>query len=289
MTNNSDHFEHFIKTAITEDVAGGDHSSLSTIPEKSTVNALIISKDTGIIAGVSRSINIFHALDPSINITAHVKDGDQVYPKDKLLSLEGNARSILMMERIALNCMQRMSGIATYTRKLSDKISHTSCKILDTRKTTPGLRFMEKEAVVIGGGVNHRMGLYDMIMIKDNHIDFSGGIENAILKANQYLLDKNLPLKIEIEVRNFEELDEVLKIGKVHRIMLDNFSVHDLKKALQKINKRFETEASGGITENNIVAYAESGVDYISVGALTHSVKNFDISLIAKKNGQEKF
>jgi nicotinate-nucleotide pyrophosphorylase (carboxylating) len=284
MTNRTDHFANFIKTAIAEDIAEGDHSSLSTIPETSTVKALIISKDSGIIAGVKRVIDIFHSLDKSIQITAHVKDGDTVHPKDKLISLEGNARSILMMERIALNCMQRMSGIATYTNSLTKKISQTSTKILDTRKTSPGLRFIEKEAVVIGGGVNHRMGLYDMIMIKDNHIDFSGGIENAILNANQYLADKKLNLKIEIEVRNFEELDEVLKTGRIHRIMLDNFSVSDLKTALQKINKKFETEASGGINENNLVAYAETGVDYISIGALTHSVKNFDISLIAQKN-----
>ncbi len=284
MTNKADHFANFIKTAIAEDIAEGDHSSLSTIPETSTVKALIISKDTGIIAGVNRVGDIFHSLDKSIQITTHVKDGNTVHPKDKLISLEGNARSILMMERIALNCMQRMSGIATYTHSLTKKISHTSTKILDTRKTSPGLRFIEKEAVVIGGGVNHRMGLYDMIMIKDNHIDFSGGIENAILNANQYLADKKLNLKIEIEVRNFEELDEVLKTGKVHRIMLDNFSVSDLKTALQKISKKFETEASGGINENNLVAYAETGVDYISIGALTHSVKNFDISLIAQKN-----
>jgi len=284
MTNNRDLFERFIKTAIAEDVAEGDFTSLSTIPENSTVNAVIVSKDTGIIAGVKLVADIFHSLDKSIVITLNVKDGDLVYPKKQLISIEGNARNILMMERIALNCMQRMSGIATYTRHLTDKIIHTSTKILDTRKTTPGMRFLEKEAVVIGGGVNHRMGLYDMIMIKDNHIDFSGGIENSILKANQYLIDKNLNLKIEIEVRNMKELDEVLKIGKIDRIMLDNFSVADLNLALQKINKRFETEASGGITENNIVAYAETGVNFISVGALTHSVKNFDISLIARKN-----
>ncbi|MFM7022795.1 MAG: carboxylating nicotinate-nucleotide diphosphorylase [Flavobacteriales bacterium] len=284
MTNNQEHFDRFIKSAIAEDIANGDHSSLSTIPESSSVKAQIISKDTGVIAGVNRAIEIFHSLDKTINITAFVKDGDSVVPKQKLLALEGNARSILMMERIALNCMQRMSGIATYTKSITSKISHTKCKLLDTRKTAPGLRFLEKEAVVIGGGMNHRMGLYDMIMIKDNHIDFSGGIENAVLNANQYIKDKGLDLKIEIEVRNFEELDIVLNIGKVHRIMLDNFTPDNLKKAVQKINKRFETEASGGITENSIVAYAETGVDYISVGALTHSVKNFDISLIAQKN-----
>ena len=205
-------------------------------------------------------------------------------PKDLLISLEGNARNILMMERIALNCMQRMSGIATQTKLLSSKISHTNCKILDTRKTSPGLRFLEKEAVLIGGGKNHRMGLYDMIMIKDNHIDFSGGIKNAIRKANEYIIERHLDLKIEIEVRNFIELEEVLAIGKVQRIMLDNFTPSNLKLALQKINKRFETEASGGISEENIVTYAETGVDYISIGALTHTVKNFDISLIASKN-----
>lgn len=284
MTNSKNQFELFVKTAIAEDVAEGDHSSLSTIPETSRVSALILSKDSGIIAGASRAADIFHFTDPSIKIIFHANDGDKVKPKDKLLSLEGSARSILMMERIALNCMQRMSGIATYTRHLADKISHTSSKILDTRKTTPGMRFLEKEAVLIGGGVNHRMGLYDMIMIKDNHIDFSGGIENAIEKANHYLSDKKLKLKIEVEVRNFEELDKVLKLGRVDRIMLDNFTVNDLKSALQKINKRFETEASGGINENNIIAYAETGVDYISIGALTHSVKNFDISLMAQKN-----
>ena len=273
-----------MRNAIAEDVADGDHSSLSTIPENSTAKAIVISKDRGIIAGMQRAADIFHFVDPNIKIVLHAEDGQSVLPQDLLISLEGNARNILMMERIALNCMQRMSGIATQTKLLSSKISHTNCKILDTRKTSPGLRFLEKEAVVIGGGKNHRMGLYDMIMIKDNHIDFSGGIHNAVTNANQYIRKHRLDLKIEIEVRNLQELSEVLAIGQVQRIMLDNFTPSDLKVALQKINKVFETEASGGINEQNIVEYAETGVDYISIGALTHTVKNFDISLIASKN-----
>ncbi len=282
--NSTTQFEIFLRNAIAEDVADGDHSSLSTIPKDSSVNAIIISKDTGTVAGMQRASDTFHFIDPNIKIILHANDGQSVSPKDLLISLEGNARNILMMERIALNCMQRMSGIATQTKLLSSKISHTNCKILDTRKTSPGLRFLEKEAVLIGGGKNHRMGLYDMIMIKDNHIDFSGGIKNAIRKANEYIIERHLDLKIEIEVRNFIELEEVLAIGKVQRIMLDNFTPSNLKLALQKINKRFETEASGGISEENIVTYAETGVDYISIGALTHTVKNFDISLIASKN-----
>ncbi len=280
--NNNEQFVHFMQNAIAEDINTGDHSALSTIPENSKVEAIILSKDLGLIAGVERAIQIFKYYDPSIAIEAHVKDGENVKYGDKIMSIKGNARSILGMERIALNVMQRMSGIATFTAFLNSKIKNGHTKILDTRKTTPGIRFLEKEAVKIGGGVNHRMGLYDMIMIKDNHIDFSGGIEIAIQKANNYIKAKKLDIKIEIEVRNFDELDRVLKMGQVHRIMLDNFSVEDLKKAVTLIGKRFETEASGGINENTIAEYASSGVDYISVGALTHTVKNFDISLIAK-------
>lgn len=283
--NNNEQFVHFMQTAIAEDISTGDHSALSTIPENSKVEAIMLSKDNGLIAGVERAIQIFKYYDSSIIIEAHVKDGQTVKYGDKLLSIKGNARSILGMERIALNVMQRMSGIATFTAYLNSKITNNHTKILDTRKTTPGIRFLEKEAVKIGGGVNHRMGLYDMIMIKDNHIDFSGGIEHAIKKANEYISSKNLDIKIEVEVRNFEELNKVLNVGNVHRIMLDNFSVNELKEAVKIIDKRFETEASGGINENTIADYASSGVDYISVGALTHTVKNFDISLIAKQHG----
>jgi len=279
---NSSEFIHLLQTAIAEDIKTGDHSALSTIPKNSEVEAIILSKDQGIIAGINRAIEAFSYYDSSIQIKKHFNDGDKVDKGDVLLSLKGNAIKILGMERISLNIMQRMSGIATYTDFLQNKIKHTGTKILDTRKTTPGIRFLEKEAVRIGGGTNHRMGLYDMIMIKDNHIDFSGGINTAIQKANDYIQSQKLDIKIEIEVRNFEELNEVLSIGKVHRIMLDNFSVADLKTAVQLINGKYESEASGGINENTIVTYAETGVDYISVGALTHTVKNFDISLIAK-------
>ncbi|MFZ9847519.1 MAG: carboxylating nicotinate-nucleotide diphosphorylase [Flavobacteriales bacterium] len=275
-----------MQNAIAEDISTGDHSSLSTIPEDSKVEAIMLCKDNGIIAGINRAEEIFHFYDPTISITKHANDGDLVKHGDTLLSLKGNARNILAMERIALNVMQRMSGIATFTNYLNNKIKHTSTKILDTRKTTPGLRFLEKEAVVIGGGKNHRMGLYDMIMIKDNHVDFSGGIAIAIDKANEYIKSKHLEINIEVEVRNFEELETVLNKGKVQRIMLDNFSISDLKEAVKRINHRYETEASGGINENTIVNYAETGVDYISVGALTHTVKNFDISLIAKPHEQ---
>ncbi len=275
-----------MQNAIAEDINTGDHSSLSTIPKESKGEAIMLCKDEGIIAGINRAEDIFHFYDPSISITKHFKDGDKVTFGDTLLSLNGNARNILAMERIALNVMQRMSGIATYTAYLNNKIKHTSTKILDTRKTTPVIRFLEKEAVVIGGGKNHRMGLYDMIMIKDNHVDFSGGISIAIDKANEYIKSNQLDIKIEVEVRNFEELQTVLSKGQVHRIMLDNFCVGDLKEAIKRINHQYETEASGGINENTIVHFAETGVDYISVGALTHTVKNFDISLIAKPHEQ---
>lgn len=279
---NSTEFIKLLDIAIQEDIKTGDHSALSTIPKSSEVEAIIVSKDNGVLAGIGKAKDAFLYYNPNITIVQHFKDGDFIKSGDILLSLKGNAIAILGMERIALNIMQRMSGIATFTSHLQNKIKHTSTKILDTRKTSPGLRFLEKEAVKIGGGTNHRMGLYDMIMIKDNHIDFSGGITAAIKNANQYLQDKKLNIKIEIEVRNFEELEEVLKVGAIHRIMLDNFSVNDLKKAVQMIGGKYETEASGGINENTIVEYAETGVDFISIGALTHTVKNFDISLIAK-------
>jgi nicotinate-nucleotide pyrophosphorylase (carboxylating) len=284
--NNFDIFKNFMQNAIAEDINTGDHSSLSTIPPNSKVEAIVLCKDEGIIAGINRAEEIFHFYDESISIVKHFTDGDKVKYGDTLISINGNARNILAMERIALNVMQRMSGIATYTHYLNNKIKHTSTKILDTRKTTPGIRFLEKEAVTIGGGKNHRMGLYDMIMIKDNHVDFSGGISIAIDKANEYIKNNKLDIKIEVEVRDFEELDVVLNKGNVHRIMLDNFSVSDLKEAVKKINKQYETEASGGINEKTIVNYAETGVDFISVGALTHTVKNFDISLIAKPHEQ---
>ncbi len=285
MENRENLFLSFITAAISEDISTGDHTSLATIPENSQVVAKITSKDKGIIAGIEWAEKIFLYYDKSLVIEKLVHDGQPVDFGTELITISGNARSILAMERIALNVMQRMSGISTYSSFLSNKIKHTHTKILDTRKTTPGLRFLEKEAVLTGGGKNHRMGLYDMMMIKDNHIDFAGGISKAIESAKKYIKDRNLDIKIEVEVRNLEELNEVLLVGGIHRIMLDNFKPENIKIALEIIDGKYETEASGGINEKNLVEYAETGVDYISIGALTHTVKNFDISLTAQRNG----
>jgi len=273
----------FIAAALQEDAGGGDHTSLSTVPPDAVDRARLLVKDTGVIAGVELAERIFRQVDASIRLTTHLHDGTLVRPGDVVLEAEGPARAILTAERLVLNCMQRMSGIATATARLVELLEGTGTKVLDTRKTTPGFRYFEKWAVRIGGGHNHRFGLYDMILIKDNHVDYAGGIANAIERAKKYLAEKKLPLEIEIEVRNFGELDEVLKLGGVQRIMLDNFSPEKLREAVQKIGKRFVTEASGGITENTIRSYAESGVDYISVGALTHSIRSLDLSLKADR------
>ncbi|MEZ2337805.1 carboxylating nicotinate-nucleotide diphosphorylase [Mucilaginibacter sp. RCC_168] len=272
---------HFIIEALKEDVGDGDHTSLSTIPADSTGKAKLLVKDEGILAGVELSLEIFKIVDANLKVNVFLTDGAVIKPKDVAFEVEGNSQSILKAERLVLNCMQRMSGIATKTRQIVDLLKDTNTKVLDTRKTTPGLRYLEKWAVRIGGGVNHRFGLYDMILIKDNHVDYAGGIRQAIERANQYLIDNNKKLAIEIEVRNLEELDQVLQTGHVNRILLDNFNFADLKQAVDIIQGRFITEASGGITIDNIRGYAECGVDYISVGALTHSVKSLDLSLKA--------
>jgi nicotinate-nucleotide pyrophosphorylase (carboxylating) len=271
----------FIKNALTEDVGDGDHTSLSTIPQGTQGKAKLIIKEDGILAGIELAIEIFKEVDPGLKVDVLLQDGAAVKFGDIALTVTGSTHSILIAERLVLNCMQRMSGIATKTHHIVSLLKTTKTKILDTRKTTPGLRYLEKWAVRIGGGVNHRIGLYDMILIKDNHVDYAGGISNAITAAQKYLVDQNKSLQIEIEVRNLEELAQVLAVGGVDRIMLDNFSFENLRAAVALIDGKFITEASGGITEENVAAYAACGVDFISMGALTHSVKSLDISLKA--------
>lgn len=273
-----------IKNALAEDLGDGDHSSLATVPGKATGRAILVARQAGILAGTNIAEKVFLAVDPHLQFNTFFSDGAEITVGDNIFEVSGSSVSILSGERTALNFIQRMSGIATYTNMLVNKLEGLNTRVLDTRKTTPNFRLLEKEAVLIGGGINHRMGLYDMIMIKDNHIDFAGGIRKAIEATHAYLEKKNLSLKIEIEVRNLEELDEVLDAGSVDRIMLDNFSIPAMGKAIQHIHGRYETEASGGITEHNIRAYAETGVDYISVGALTHQIKSLDMSLKALKS-----
>ena len=275
--------EQDIKHWLTEDIGDGDHTTLCCIPADAIGRSRLIVKDTGIIAGIEVAKKVFEIFDNELRITQYMHDGDEVKPQDIAFEVEGKVRSLLQTERLMLNIMQRMSGIATRTREYVKLLEGTRTRVLDTRKTTPGLRMLEKEAVLIGGGCNHRIGLYDMILLKDNHIDFAGGISQAIDRANKYLKDNNKKLKIEIEVRNFDELNEVLASGNVNRIMLDNFSVADTRKAVEIIGGRFETESSGGITETTIREYALAGVDYISVGALTHSIKSLDMSFKAIK------
>lgn len=271
----------FIKNAIAEDLGDGDHTSLSTIPAGTTGKAKLLIKEQGILAGVELASEIFNQVDAGLKTEVFLQDGAEVKYGDIALTVEGSTHSILLAERLVLNCMQRMSGIATKTNHIVQLLKGYHTRLLDTRKTTPGLRYLEKWAVRIGGGVNHRIGLYDMILIKDNHVDYAGGIANAITAAREYLADKDKQLEIEIEVRNLEELNQVLEKGMVNRIMLDNFSFADLKTAVELIDGRFITEASGGITEDTIAQYAACKVDYISMGALTHSVKSLDMSLKA--------
>ena len=271
----------FIKNALTEDVGDGDHTSLSTIPSETQGKAKLIIKEDGILAGIELALEIFKEVDADLKVDVLLQDGAEVKVGDIALTVAGSTHAILLAERLVLNCMQRMSGIATKTHRIVSLLKTTKTKILDTRKTTPGLRYLEKWAVRIGGGVNHRIGLYDMILIKDNHVDYAGGISNAIKAAQKYLVDHNKSLQIEIEVRNLEELAQVLAIGGVDRIMLDNFSFENLKAAVAVIGGKFITEASGGITEENVAEYAACGVDFISMGALTHSVKSLDMSLKA--------
>jgi len=271
----------FIKNALAEDVGDGDHTSLSTIPPNTQGKAKLIIKEDGVLAGMELAVEIFKEVDSALKVDVLIQDGAHVKVGDVGLTVSGSTHSILIAERLVLNCMQRMSGIATKTNRIVSLLKDTKTKILDTRKTTPGLRYLEKWAVRIGGGVNHRIGLYDMILIKDNHVDYAGGISNAINAAQKYLADQQKSLQIEIEVRNIEELSQVLAIGGVDRIMLDNFTFDNLRTAVNLINGRFITEASGGITEENVAEYAACGVDFISMGALTHSVKSLDISLKA--------
>lgn len=271
---------HFVKEALNEDIGNGDHSTLSTIDKNSTKKAQLIIKEDCVLAGVELAAYIFHLVDKTLKIDFLKQDGEQVKKGEIALTVEGSARSILSAERLVLNCMQRMSGIATYTQKLNALLVGTSTKLLDTRKTTPNFRLCEKWAVVIGGGVNHRFGLYDMVMLKDNHIDFAGGIKAAVKKAKEYLSQNNLNLKIEVETRNLNEVKEALE-SNIDRIMFDNMTVEQMKKAIEMVNYQCETEASGGITEQTLVAIANTGVDFISIGALTHSAKNIDLSLKA--------
>ena len=270
-----------IDLAFAEDIGDGDHTTLCCIPEDAMGKSHLLIKEDGILAGVDVAREVFHRFDPTMLMEVFMEDGAQVKKGDIAFVVSGKVRSLLQTERLMLNIMQRMSGIATMTNKYVKLIEGTGAHVLDTRKTTPGMRMLEKQAVKIGGGVNHRIGLFDMILLKDNHVDFAGGIENAIDRCHHYLNEKGLDLKIEIEVRNFDELQQVLDKGGVNRIMLDNFTVADTKKAVDIINHRFEVESSGGITFDTIRSYAEQGVDFISVGALTHSVKGLDMSFKA--------
>ncbi len=278
-------FDHFIDTAFTEDIGDGDHTSNCCIPSGTMGMARLIIKQEGVLAGIDLSKKIFYKLDPELQVSYFLKDGDKVNNKDIAFTIEGSVHSILKAERLVLNCMQRMSGIATATHDIVDKLKGFKTKVLDTRKTTPGIRSLEKWAVVIGGGTNHRFGLFDMILIKDNHVDYAGGIRQAIDAARIYKSEHPhlQDLKIEIETRNIKEIEEVLKTGGIDRIMLDNFSFENLKLAVRLIDGKYPTEASGNITAANVIQYAQCDVDYVSMGALTHSVKSLDMSLKAYK------
>ncbi len=270
-----------IKNAIREDVGDGDHSSLSCIPKSATGKAKLLVKENGIIAGIEAAKKVFYYVDSNLKIETFIKDGSPVKYGDIVFHVEGSSLSILTAERLVLNIMQRMSAVATKTAFYVDIVKGLDTKILDTRKTTPGIRALEKWAVKIGGGENHRFGLYDMVMLKDNHLDFAGGITSAIEKTISYLNENNLDLRIEVEARNLDEVKEIVETGGIHRIMLDNFNYDDTRSAVAFINGKYETESSGGITEETLRNYAECGVDYISVGALTHSVSSMDLSLKA--------
>lgn len=273
--------DSLIDLAFAEDIGDGDHTTLCCIPADAMGKSRLLIKEAGVLAGVEVAKEIFHRFDPTMKVEVLIEDGTEVKPGDVAMVVEGKIQSLLQTERLMLNVMQRMSGIATMTRRYVKKLEGTRTRVLDTRKTTPGLRMLEKAAVKIGGGVNHRIGLFDMILLKDNHVDFAGGIDKAILRAQEYCKAKGKDLKIEIEVRNFDELEQVLAIGGVDRIMLDNFTPADTRKAVEIIAGRFETESSGGITFDTLRDYAECGVDFISVGALTHSVKGLDMSFKA--------
>ena len=273
--------DRLIDLSFAEDIGDGDHTTLCCIPEDAMGKSRLLIKEEGIIAGVEVAKKVFARFDPEMQVEVLIGDGSHVKPGDVAMIVSGRVRSLLQTERLMLNIMQRMSGIATMTARYVKRLEGTKTHVLDTRKTTPGMRMLEKQAVKIGGGVNHRIGLFDMILLKDNHVDFAGGIANAIDRCHNYLKEKGLDLKIEIEVRNFDELNQVMEHGGVDRIMLDNFSVTDTRKAVETIGGRFETESSGGITIDTMRDYAECGVDFISVGALTHSVKGLDMSFKA--------
>lgn len=273
--------DRLIDLAFAEDIGDGDHTTLCCIPETAMGKSHLLIKEDGILAGVEVAKRVFARFDPEIKVEVLIGDGAHVRKGDIAMVVSGKVRSLLQTERLMLNIMQRMSGIATMTNKYVERLKGTNTHVLDTRKTTPGLRMLEKQAVKIGGGMNHRIGLFDMILLKDNHIDFAGGIANAINRCHEYLREKGLDLKIEIEVRNFDELRQAMECGGINRIMLDNFSVADTRKAVEMVAGRFETESSGGITFDTIRDYAECGVDFISVGALTHSVKGLDMSFKA--------
>lgn len=273
--------DRLIDLAFAEDIGDGDHTTLCCIPENAMGKSHLLIKEDGILAGVEVAKRVFAKFDPTMQVEVLINDGTPVKKGDIAMVVTARVRSLLQTERLMLNIMQRMSGIATMTNKYVERLKGTKTHVLDTRKTTPGLRMLEKQAVKIGGGMNHRIGLFDMILLKDNHIDFCGGITNAITRCHEYLKEKGLDLKIEIEVRNFDELAEAMNCGGINRIMLDNFSVADTKKAVDIVGGKFETESSGGITFDTIRDYAECGVDFISVGALTHSVKGLDMSFKA--------
>ena len=273
--------DELIDLAFAEDIGDGDHTTLCCIPDTAMGKSRLLIKEPGILAGVEIARKIFHRFDPDLKMTVYIEDGTAVKPGDVAFVVEGRVQSLLQTERLMLNVMQRMSGIATMTHRYVKKLEGLHTRILDTRKTTPGMRMLEKAAVKIGGGVNHRIGLFDMILLKDNHVDFAGGIENAISRCHDYLKAKGKDLKIEIEVRNLDELKEVMRVGGVDRIMLDNFSPELTKEAVKIVGGKYEIESSGGITFDTIRDYAESGVDFVSVGALTHSVKGLDMSFKA--------
>ena len=269
--------DRLIDLSFAEDIGDGDHTTLCCIPEDAMGKSKLLIKEDGILAGVEIAKEVFHRFDPTMQVEVFMGDGSKVKKGDVAMIVTGKVRSLLQTERLMLNIMQRMSGIATMTSKYVERLEGTHTRVLDTRKTTPGMRMLEKQAVKIGGGCNHRIGLFDMILLKDNHVDFSGGIANAINRCHEYLKEKGLDLKIEIEVRNFEELKQAMDCGGIDRIMLDNFSVEDTKKAVEIVGGKYETESRGGITFDTRRDYAECGVDFISVGALTHSVKGLDM------------
>ncbi|MEA4885284.1 MAG: carboxylating nicotinate-nucleotide diphosphorylase [Bacteroides graminisolvens] len=273
--------DRLIDLAFAEDIGDGDHTTLSCIPDTAMGKSKLLIKEAGVLAGIEIAKEIFHRFDPEMKVEVFINDGTEVKPGDVAMIVEGRVQSLLQTERLMLNVMQRMSGIATMTRRYVKQLEGTKTRVLDTRKTTPGMRMLEKAAVKIGGGVNHRIGLFDMILLKDNHVDFAGGIDKAIQRAQNYCKEKGKDLKIEIEVRNFDELNQVLAIGGVDRIMLDNFTPENTRKAVELIAGKYETESSGGITFDTLRNYALCGVDYISVGALTHSVKGLDMSFKA--------